>query len=227
MSALIIAGSDIPCAAPVLTWEETGLAFIPGKHLRIRHRVSPPDTIVWHWTGGEPRGPATTYRVLRQRGLGVEFAISRDGEIWQFCDPALVDARDCGTWWDRRSVGVEIINYGSRRPASRPWSWHVPRRGRDREVIETRLRGRRVYVAAFHPEQLAAADALADSLRLVMHIPHAMPRDADGEILDRPMRKCERDDWDGGEVGHLQITTRAKPDPGVPFLERRAAGLGL
>ena len=224
---IIVNGLDVPLEAPVLTYEETGLVFTAGVHRRTRHRHDPPDTITWHWTGGEPRDASTTYKVLRHRGLGVEFALDRDGTIWQFCDPALTDARDCGSYWDARSVGVEMINYGSRAPASKPWSWHVPKRGRDRPVVQSRLRGRTVYVADFTAEQYAAADALADALRLAFHIPLAIPLDGKGRVLDRPMDDEATLVWKGGEVGHLQITTRAKPDPGVVFLEHRARAMGI
>ena len=210
----------------VRTWHDTGLEFIPGDHERIRERVKGAvDTLVWHWTAAE-NDPTRVYDTLRRQGLGCEFAISRDGVVYQFCDPALVDARDCGSWWDRRSVGVEIVNYGMRRPASRPWSWHVPKKGRDRKVLETRLRGRKVFVASFYPAQVHAADVLALALRQTFEIPSVVPREPTGAVLDRPLSFTARRAWQGGEVGHLMITSRSKPDPGVPFLEHRAFVIG-
>lgn len=224
---IILDGRDVPCEAPVRTWQDHGCRFVPSVHRRIRPRTQVVDTIVWHWTGGEGPGEQV-YQTLRSRGLGVEFAIDRDGVIWQYCDPGEADARDCGSWWDRFSVGVEIVCYGMRRPYGQRWSLlAAPKAARDRVLVETRLRGRRVFVADFYPEQYLAASALADALRTVYPISLDMPRDADGRVLDRPVTMDERMGWNGGELGHLQITSGAKPDPGLPFLEHRARALGL
>lgn len=223
--ALVVAGREVPCAAVVRDWRETGLEFRAVVHPRIRPRFTVPDTVVWHWTSAE--NPAEqVYRTLRGRGLGVEFIIDREGTIWQCCDPATTDARDCGSWWDRRSVGVEIVSYGMARPYSKPWSLTgVPKAGRDRPLVETRLGGRRAYVAALYPRQTLAALCLADSLEDALGIPARFALDEHGAVLDRPMDAAERAAWTGGHVGHLQITTRSKPDPGIPCLEQLRAHL--
>ena len=67
---LIIAGDAIPCAAPVRTWHDHGMEFIPGQHRRIRRRFMRPDSICWHWTAAENE-PDRVYATLRRRGLGV------------------------------------------------------------------------------------------------------------------------------------------------------------
>ena len=224
MRAVILGGQEVSVDAEVKTWKETGLQFLPDQQAGVHKRGPHPDTIVWHWTGAE-NPPERVYQTLRERGLGVEFSVARDGTIYQFCDPAYVDARDCGSMWDRRSVGVEIVSYGMSAPVMRPWSWYVPAPGRDRPKIKTRLRGSTVYVAGFYAAQVASCAALADTLRVVFAIPRKIPLDDSGRILDRPLTWRERVAWKGGEVGHLQITTGSKPDPGVPFLEDRLLAL--
>ena len=221
MSDLIIGGQAVPVDATVRTWRDHALEFRAGSP-GVRRRFVPPDSIVWHWTAGEGTGEQV-YHVLRNRRLGVELCIDREGVIWQYCDPACVDARDCGSAWDRRSVGVEVVCYGMGRPYSRPWNLlGVPARARDREVVEARLRGRRVYVAAFYPAQVAAAFALSDALRSAFGIRLIMPRDETGRVIDRPMTTDERLAWRGGELGHMHCTTAHKVDPGTWFLDRLA-----
>jgi len=214
MSAIIVSGRTFDVSSPVKTWFDTGLEFRPYVNRRTRPRYQVPDTVVWHWTGGEGDGDQV-YRTLVKRGLGVEFAIGKDGTIWQFCDPASVDARDCGSFWDRRSVGVETVNYGSRATPI-----HVPKGGRDRKLVQSRLRSRKVIVADFTPKQYTAAFELAEVMAEAFKIRDAIPLDSDGKVLDRPMDDYEAATWEGGHVGHLQITTKSKPDPGVYFLER-------
>lgn len=218
--AIIIAGDELCVDAPVRTWKDTGLQFIAARDRRCRRRFIRPDSIMWHWTAGEGGGEQI-YQTLRARGLGVEFAIDREGIVYQYADPATTDARDCGSAWDRRSMGCEIACYGMRRPYTRPWDLlGTPPKARDREVVEARSRGRRVYVAAFYPSQVRSALALGDALRLAFGIPPRLPRGDDGRVLDRRMTREEERDWAGGELGHLHVSDKGKQDPGTWWLER-------
>jgi len=224
---ILIGGVEQPCAAPVLRWEETGLEFKVGRDPGATRRERLIDTIVLHWTGAE-NPPERVYQTLLQRKCGVEVIISAEGTVYQCCDPVFVDAHDCGRKWDRRSIGVEIVSYGFQWPPWARWSLRpVPAAGRSRRLLETRWRGRRAFVAAFHEEQIIAVKALVDALLDALPgIPAVVPLDDQGLVLDRPMTRAEERAWKGGVLGHLNITTRGKPDPGVPLLEEVAAYLG-
>ena len=136
MSGISVAGEEYACDAEVVRWDDPGgLGFFrrdPGTRPRLRQI----DTVVVHWTGGDPPHASRVHRVLTSRRLAVEYIVDREGTVYQTCDPARLDCADCGRRWDPRSVGIEIVNYGCRRPASRRWSLlPVPKRARDRELI--------------------------------------------------------------------------------------------
>jgi hypothetical protein len=117
-------------------------------------------------------------KTLQARKLGIEFAIGRDGMIYQFCDPAKVDTADAGIL-NSRSCGVEIVNYGYKaqrgalgRVLSVPL---VPRLGRDRPTYGAAAHGLELLTARFYPAQLDAACALAGALSTGLGIPRAVP----------------------------------------------------
>ena len=234
--SLIIGGRDARCSVTVLDWHQTGLHYEVGESRGVTPRTGLIDTVVWHWTAAE-NSPEKMFANLRRRRLAVEYAIHRDGTVYQFADPHLADCHDCGRRWDRRSVGVELVNYGMRWPASKPWNLRgIPKGGRDRPLVRTTLRGRDVYVAAFTAAQMTSAVALGRALSDSLPVPWAFatPRylglstapDAD-RILDGPLHPWQARRWQGGNIGHQQITSRGKSDPGLPFLQSlRAAGPG-
>lgn len=235
--SLIIGGRVEPCDCDVRDWHDTGLHYVPGEGPGVTPRMALIDTVVWHWTAAE-NPPEKVFRNLRRRKLAVEFCLGADGTVYQFADPCVADCHDCGRLWDRRSIGVEIVSYGMSWPASRPWSLlGVPAGGRGREIVMSSLRGQIVYVADLYRAQWLAAVALARALTAALpglgwdfFCPATILDTVDGapetrRIIDRPMLPWERRRWRGGHLGHLQITTRGKSDPGVYFLEQlRAAG---
>lgn len=195
----------------VLTWRDHGVEFRAGDG-HNRRRVKPITLAVWHWTAAE-NPPLAMARTLRKRELGVEFAIDRDGTVFQFCDPLVVDTADAGIV-NARSVGVEIVSYGMRR-ASRLWT--IPKRGKDRGHRDVTIHGKRVRVASFYPAQTAAACALADVLSTVLPIPARVPMDAKGAVLTRALSRMELDEF-SGHLGHYHVTKK-KLDPGPVLIE--------
>jgi hypothetical protein len=218
MGDIILGGGKYECRAPVLTWHDHGLEFKAGKGSRRRHPKQSIELLVYHWTGGE-NPPPTMFRVLEKRALGIEFAIAaNDGidgyaTLWQFCDPLLVDTFDAG-YVNRRSIGVEIVNYGYRRLLRR-----VPRAGRSRDVYFTEWNGRTRKFARFHPAQLNTAHALAETIinSEVTGVLRRLPRDGDsrvGDVLRRTMKRSEVDAYAGGVIGHNHLSS-GKSDPGT------------
>lgn len=189
---------------PVLTWEDHGKQFKPGDGHNTRRREHI-DLCVWHWTGGE-RPPLGVFDTLRQRRLGVEFAIGNDGTIYQFADPLLVNTAHAGRF-NRRSVGVEITNFGFRRAR------HFWRRF-NRAAYTATIHGRARRLARFHPAQIRAAVGLADTLSAALHIPPRVPLDDRGRLhtglLPEP-------DTYRGHCGHYHLSA-SKLDPGADLL---------
>lgn len=209
-NALVVSGKSYPVCVPVKLWTETGLEFRAGEGFNKRRRRDI-DLAVWHWTGSENK-PTVMARTLKRRKLGVEFAIDRDGTIWQFCDPVIVDTADAGRV-NARSVGTEIVNYGFRR-RGKP----IPASGKKRTIYECTLNGRSRRFAHFLPQQIAAALVLADVLSTALPIPRAVPTDPTGDWLGvRVLPKELLDDFKG-HLGHFHVSER-KSDPGLDLLE--------
>lgn len=220
--SVIIGDYGHTCSAEVLTWLETGLEFKAGKGFN-KKRVQQIDLAVYHWTGGE--GPADDYGsiqqlvdILREKKLGIEFAISRDGMIWQFCDPMKVDTADANQA-NARSVGVEIINYGLV-PTNHA---NIPRAGANRKQYTGYINGERHVMAHFTDPQIASALALADTLSTVLAIPRQVPTEEipgvpyTSQVLRRTMTPEEFTAYKG-HLGHFHINPE-KTDPGLDLLE--------
>jgi len=205
---LRVGGQDYPCTAEV----RDTLRFRPGRK-GVKPRIRIPDSILLHWTAAE--NPASTvHKTLTEKSAGVELIIDRAGIIYQTCDPMVLDCADAGGGaWDARSIGIEIVSYGMVAPGAKP-----PPLGRDRGTDLATLRGRRVEVARFYPQQVSAVLAVVDTLRAALDIPATVPADCTGCVIDRPLTEDEAQDWKGGVLGHLHVTSRGKPDPGTPLL---------
>lgn len=207
--AIIVGNKEYPVVPEVKLWTETGLEFRAGEGYNKRRRRDI-DLAVWHWQGGEG-GPQQLFRGLKRKDYGVEFSIFR-GVIWQYCDPILVDTADAGIV-NKRSVGVEIPNYGYR-ARNRP----IPRKGKGRQTYGCTLRGSRRRFAHFWPEDIAAAVSLANAFSKALPIPRAVPVDPDFYcVLPRTMTPEELAAFKG-HVGHFHVTDR-KSDPGFDLLE--------
>lgn len=220
MSAgIILDGQRFACDAPVLTWLETGLEFKAGRG--ARRRTKEIDLFVVHWTGGENEPPAM-FRTLERRELGIEFAITREettpgySTIYQFCDPIAVDTFDAG-YVNRRSMGVEIVNYGWRNPRK---LWLIPKRGKERDRYKTSWGKRNPTYARFYPHQLHTLLALANTVidSGVTRIERQVPRIVgQADMIRRTMTRPEVAEF-RGVLGHNHISAK-KADPGTDALE--------
>lgn len=226
MSAILIAGREVDLpGVRVLRFDKSDGPRVPEFKAGDGYnkpRVRAIDSCVWHWTGGEG-DPIVVAETLRRRKLGVEFAIARDGALYQFCDPCVVDTADAGIL-NSRSVGVEIVNYGY----AGGWTFDpvravrvplVPKLGKDRETYEDAIHGKTVRHADFYAVQNATAMALAQVLSDVLPIPRVVPLDAAG-FIRRALTPAELSGFKG-HLGHYHITT-AKRDPGTRLIERIA-----
>jgi len=211
----IIGGKEASCPHPIYNWYYHGMETKPGRGARRRHPKTELDLWVIHWTGGEGTAKGL-FRVLNARKLGVEFAIDREGMIWQFADPIKVDTFDAGIV-NPRSAGVEVVNYGFRRKRS-----DIPRKGRDRQLYKTRLNGRNRTFARFYPDQVAATIHLTEMIcREIPTIPRCVPREKDGSLMTRTMTRQELKEYKG-VIGHYHIT-KTKSDPGTEIFKALAA----
>lgn len=206
MGKIIIGGNQHKVGTDIKLWTDTGLEFVPGYGARPRR--SKIDLVVWHYTGGEGNA-VQLHRVLTNRGLGIEFFIDREGVIWQFCDPAVVDTFDAGSA-NRRSVGIEIACYGFRNHPSR-----IPRIGKDRKVYDAVVHGRKIRMADFYPCQVTAAIKLADALSSALDVPRTVPLDETGLLDD--VLSVGRLEAFSGHLGHYHLTKR-KLDPGPKLM---------
>jgi len=208
---IIVGGIRFSVDAPVISMESHGLLFKVGPCARRRAPKQLIDLIVLHWTAGEATA-RQTYRTLSGRELGVEFVVDRQGIIWQFADPALIDTFDAGSA-NRRSAGIEITNYGFRRSGKK-----IPMKGRDRPKYRTTLNGRSREFAGYYPAQIQSAIALCDTLRSPLrYVSKVIPRDGNGHLLKRTMTKKELQEF-SGVLGHFHIS-KAKSDPGTDIFE--------
>lgn len=216
-NCILIGGKDVPLQLPnelsplVLTWRDHGQQFRVGEGYN-RKRVQAVDLAVWHWTGGE-QSPLEMVNTLRARQLGVEFAIARNGTVYQFADPLFVDTPDA-KGFNARSVGIEIVSYGM---AQRP-PWKCPKLGADREVKTTLIHGVPVACAGFYPVQLRAAMHLADALSRALPIPRKVPTASTTDaIVVSGVLEPKRAAVFKGHVGHYHLS-RDKCDPGPAFI---------
>jgi N-acetyl-anhydromuramyl-L-alanine amidase AmpD len=217
-SFIIVGGEHVPLVLPdeqpprVLTWIEHRVRFKAGQGAN-KERKRAINLCVWHWTGGENE-PLVMVETLKARELGIEFAISRIGEIYQFCDPLLVDTADAGSV-NPRSVGVEIVNFGMTRPTP---GWTIPKRGADRGLREVFIHGVVCQTAEFYPAQIRAAMHLADALSRALPIRRKVPMSLQdpGAVLAKVMTPDTLSAF-SGHVGHYHLT-RDKCDPGPRFM---------
>lgn len=191
---------------PVFGPQDHHIEFKPGDGFNKR-RVSPVELGVFHWTGGEGsvEGMAET---LRQRKLGVHFAISAMGSLYQFCDPTVVNTADASIA-NARSWGVEIINAGIRSMGN---LWREPKANHPplgpRPSYDTKIHGLPVKCWDFYPAQKLTAFALN---KLMVETLSTYTKDVCvyPGVVDIAKAK--------GAIGHYNVTTQ-KLDPGTQFM---------
>jgi len=208
---IILDGKKVAVDAPVVTWEDHGMTWT--KPPNVVARELPPDLIIWHWTGGE-NSPEGFYGTLNNRGLGITFYITREGYIYQYADPVIYDPKDTGGGMGRRSISLEIANYGFLWPTGKLKTG----RGADRVVDQgVTVHGTIYNIARFYDHQITTVAALTKVLCRELEIPMVFPREADGSILHREMTNKEKRGFKG-IIGHLHKTNQ-KVDPGYHIFD--------
>jgi len=212
---------------PVRRWNDWDYPVVPefkaGDGYN-KKRVKPIDLFVFHWTGGE-QDPIPMAETLRQRKLGVEFAISRGGTVYQFCDPLVVDTADAGIV-NSRSIGCEIVNYGYRSVWDLRHAFGVPKLGQDREMYAATTHNSTVQTSKFYPCQMDAAFALANAISgAIPAITRRVP-DGAGVLNVSNTNVLPNIGVYSGFIGHYQLT-KEKRDPGPWFMEELGKQLKL
>jgi len=201
---------------PVRRWNDGQTPVVPEFRAGDgynKKRVKTIDLFVFHWTGGE-QDPIPMAETLRQRKLGVEFAISRGGTIYQYCDPLVVDTADSGVV-NSRSAGCEIICYGYRSVWDLEHAFGVPKVGLDRETYEADTHGKKVKTARFYTVQVQAALALADAFSTAIPgVTRKVPTQECKTAIDAGVLKQTI-----GYIGHYHITAE-KRDPGPELMDQ-------
>lgn len=203
---IILDGQRYGVSAKTCLWTEHGMTWTRAPNVIARELE--PNIILWHWTGGE-NSAETFYGTLINRNLGVTFYIDCDGLLWQFVDPVIYDPKDTGGGIGRRSISIEVANYG--------FLWPQPKtktgRGSDRVVDAERIHGQHIEVARFYDHQVTVVAALTKVLCSALNIPLRFPRDDSGAILTGEMPPRMARSFTG-VAGHLHKTDQ-KYDPGL------------
>ncbi len=191
MGDIIINGRAVPLCSEVRTWHDTELGFAAlGKRTETR-------AVGLHWTGGEGGG-AQVHRVLKSRGLSVQFFIDQLGVIWQYADASSRCAH-IGLA-NGYTVGIEIANRAT--PAvNAKWP---------RDVYPERVHGKSFKCTAFYPAQVKAATELTQALCKAYGLPYETP--ASDTVLSPAELKAVR-----GVLAHFHVSRR-KVDCGTRLL---------
>lgn len=155
------------------------------------------------------------FRVLRATrgprtpdGLSVHVGIAADG-IWERWAPdelVCLHAGVANAW----SLGIEVCSPGY----STGRGWALEReRGIVRREYEDRVRGRRVRMLDYTTAQLEAVALIVERWCMRWGIPRAVPREADGSLMRRPMTATELAVF-RGVMGHYHCH-ESKNDPGT------------
>lgn len=209
MGTIILDGKEHNVDAKTCLWDAHNMTW--RRTPNVTSRELDPDLIIWHWTGGE-NSAETFYSTLNNRDLGITFYVDREGVIWQFVDPEVYDPRDTGGRMGRRSISIEIANYGFRRKVK-----HIPKRGRDRVTDDIMIHGMRLTVARFYDHQIKSVAALTKRLCAALDIPMKFPRDSTGKISHSEMPNRDKRHF-SGIIGHYHKTNQ-KTDPGFHLFD--------
>ena len=188
MNDILVSGRAIPVKSFV--HRSPSLTFNRGLRTETR-------AVALHWTGGEGGGEQV-HRVLRERGLSVQFFVDQEGHIWQYAD-ASARCAHIGLA-NGYTVGIEIANRANGTPNAK-WP---------REVYEERLHGETFKCSAFYPAQVAAVTELTQTLCKAYGLPYEAP--ASDTVLSATELRAVR-----GVLGHFHVSRR-KVDPGTLLL---------
>jgi len=213
--AIILGGKKVIVpGVRVATWHDHGMTF------DLEHAPSREEAIRWlvlHWTASERRGEAGAAKIhntLTSRGLSVDFAITNEGDLWQFVDPLERRCRHASRA-NPYSIGVEVSAVGWVRPG-RELTGDTAQRERYRATIHGWSTELLDYLEPQHRAVAGLADALVEGAGLE-------PRVEMAPYTRRSRRYLEAH---GGVMGHLHCAAwvkHPKIDPGPRPLQRLAA----
>ena len=186
----------------VILWNEPG-GFEAPRGTYSRHS-GPRDVqmFVNHWD--VCLSAASCFKVLKKRGISVQFMIDNDGTIYQTMDTCHI-AWQAGRGWNSKTIGVEISN------AYYPkyQSWYERKGFGSRPIVKNaKVRGRSLSThLGFYEVQKQAAAALWQAISVGHGIPLVTPTNADGSennhtLSDRDLRSFK------GIVHHYHLTSR-------------------
>jgi len=183
--------------------EPDGYKVEPSQYRK--RTVGKPKMFVLHWD--VCLSTKSMVKVLKNRGLSVQFAIDNDGTIYQ-----LMDAKDIA--WHARGVnsvscGVEISNAFY----IRYQKWYKKHGFGKRPVkVDTTVHGKKMTPhTGFYPVQLEALKALADAVSRAFNIPLKVPLDKNRNLIKGVHERVAKRKF-RGIVGHYHVSTN-KSDP--------------
>lgn len=172
-------------------WQQTKMFFpLP---LRAETRA-----VVLHWTGGTGN-PARVFQTLQSRKLSVQFCVSAEGQVWQYCDATAraQHASGANAW----AVGIELCS-----PA------YAPIAPIGREHVTDTIHGRAVKYLTFTQAQIDATRVLVRVLCELYDLPYQAP--AETTVLSAEELATVQ-----GVLGHFHVSPR-KNDPGVDVFRK-------
>lgn len=200
---IVCNGVNIPIEwEKVVLWDEEGGMRAPsGTYTR---HSSPRDVSLFvnHWD--VCLDSKTCFRVLKRRGISVQFMIDNDGTIYQTMDTCHI-AWHGGRGWNKKTIGVEISN--AYYPKYQGW---YERKGfGPRPVVKNaRVRGRRLRDhLGFYEVQKEAAAALWKAISVGHGIPLVTPTHEDGSERAETIKRSELLKYKG-IVHHYHLTEK-------------------
>jgi len=159
----------------VLPIEADGLRLTSGyKTVQEKRKVT---NFVCHWD--VCLSSESCFKVLKNRGISVHFAIDNDGTIYQFLDCNHIAYHAGSTKWNSNSVGVEIANaYYPKHQG-----WYKSKGFGERPLWENKkVHGSTLEpFLGFYDVQLQALQALMKAMNKAYEIPFVCPTAPNGE----------------------------------------------
>ncbi len=163
----------------VLTYEDLGGFKLTSGYRRC-NSLRDVKMFVNHWD--VCLNSETCVKVLKKRGISVQFCIDNDGTIYQLMDANHIAYHAGGSKWNAASVGVEISN------AYYPkyQSWYKKNGYGERPIWKDKKvhGGKLSDFLGFYDVQLEAAKSLWQAIGEFYHIPLVSPKVADGVDAD-------------------------------------------
>jgi hypothetical protein len=199
---IICNDTEIPIEwGKVVLWTEPNGMAAPSGTYRRHNGPRDPRFFVNHWD--VCLDSKTCFKVLKKRGISVQFMIDNDGTIYQTMDTKHI-AWHAGRSFNSSCVGVEISN------AYYPkyQGWYEKRFGPRPIVKGAKVRGRSLRDhLGFYEIQKQAAAALWKAISIGHNIPLVTPTNPDGSERAETLRRSELSDY-RGILHHYHLTTK-------------------